>query len=145
MAKARSRRTLRNRKSRNRRGGGVELENFRQINALNDNDKLCNFVQQMIDTGKKDILINELSENEKQKFNECEQKIDEENKNDFLPKKIVKQEKKIVKQEEEENPLPPRIRPPASGGKSRRRHRRGRTLHKRRKSRKVRKTRCRRK
>ena len=31
------------------------------------------------------------------------------------------------------------------GGKSRRRHRRGRTLHKRRKSRKVRKTKCRRK
>jgi hypothetical protein len=33
----------------------------------------------------------------------------------------------------------------SSGGKSRRRHRRRRTLHKRRKSRKVRKTRCRRK
>jgi hypothetical protein len=34
---------------------------------------------------------------------------------------------------------------PQNAGKSRRRHRRGRTLHKRRKSRKVRKTRCRRK
>ena len=34
--------------------------------------------------------------------------------------------------------------PVSSGGKSRRRHRRGHTLHKRRKSRKVRKTRCRR-
>jgi hypothetical protein len=33
---------------------------------------------------------------------------------------------------------------PQDAGKSRRRHRRGRTLHKRRKSRKVRKTRCRR-
>jgi hypothetical protein len=34
---------------------------------------------------------------------------------------------------------------PQNAGKSRRRHRRGRTLHKRRKSRKVRKTGCRRK
>ena len=52
------------------------------------------------------------------------------------------------KDEDEDNPLPPRIKhphPTSSGGKSRRRHRRGRTLHKRRKSRKVRKTRCRRK
>ena len=53
--------------------------------------------------------------------------------------------------DEREGVLPPRIRPTQQatgkqmGGKSRRRHRRGRTLHKRRKSSKVRKTRCRRK
>ena len=48
---------------------------------------------------------------------------------------------------EEEGVLPPRIRPPTKpqlAGKSRRRHRRVRTLHKRRKSSKVRKTRYRR-
>ena len=126
MAKARSKRTMRNRKSRNRRGGGgVESKKFKEINALNDNDKLCDFVEQMIKVGKKDIILSELDDGEKEKFNECEK----EKNNDF-----------------ENDTMNPRIRQqPQGGGKSRRRHRRGRTLHKRRKSRKVRKTRCRRK
>jgi hypothetical protein len=59
--------------------------------------------------------------------------------------KYKKDEMIKEKEKEEENPLPRRIRQPQGAGKSRRRHRRGRTLHKRRKSRKVRKTRCRRK
>jgi hypothetical protein len=59
--------------------------------------------------------------------------IEEKNKQDEAYKKYIEKQKTGDSSQ------------PQGGGKSRRRHRRGRTLHKRRKSRKVRKTRCRRK
>ena len=139
MAKARSKRTMRNRKSRNRRGGvfrffiSPEKKAFKELVETGNNDKLCDFVGQMINADKKDIILSQLNENDKKKFTSCEEEIKKDYENDTMNPR-------------EENPLPPRIRQqPQNGGKSRRRHRRGRTLHKRRKSRKVRKTRCRRK
>ena len=190
MAKARSRRTLRNRKSRNRRGGGFrffisdEKKAFKEArdtdeatvckhinNILQDNSDGTARIQTLFDelsdtpimshgwtTGNNDrgILINCIANMfTKDKITNTDIELFDKNLKDAINSNI---QKKINKNKEVQlriergqmkgpgfhTPKLYTAAQPQDAGKSRRRHRRGRTLHKRRKSRKVRKTRCRR-
>ena len=195
MAKARSRRTMRNRKSRNRRGG---LFGFSKEEKFKEEVKKLIKFNEMADTtatGKKQYMFDEplytsnfqniydlwtkIPKNDKKSVGEYFVKARDDilvdhsyrvepykriiadlvemettlDSNPIMwttvlrPPSVVRNEKEIKQKMIEEEQLSDLSTPHPvdGGGKSRRRHRRGRTLHKRRKSRKVRKTRCRRK
>jgi len=220
MAKARSRRTLRNRKSRNRRGGVFRFFISDDKKAFKEAPDKCNYIVELVNNSPDKLpnLYQELNEHDKNTLHACivnglvNNSIQEQNIRDLLPtgnetKKMIvseamqqrkkqqeeraQQEKRAQQQERAPQehqegrapqasdnvfihnippggpggfykpkpikPLPTNVEAfqeqfnakldapsPQNAGKSRRRHRRGRTLHKIRKSRKVRKTRCRR-
>jgi hypothetical protein len=80
--------------------------------------------------------------NPTEQLKQLKEKIDKEQKAEETLRQELKPTQRVNQNSEIHDKTPLLI---SDGGKSRRRHRRGRTLHKRRKSRKVRKTRCRRK
>ena len=191
MAKALSRRTMRNRMTRNRRGGMFgfytpdkfkkEVKKLIKFNEMDDKTETEYMFDEPTYTsnfGKIYDIWNKLSPDKKEevassfvkarndifgdhKYREDSykriiedlKKTDEEvnsqsyiSKNSLRPPSVEKTEKEnAIKISLGEIPTSGNPYSVSSGGKSRRRHRRRRTLHKRRKSRKVRKTRCRRK
>ena len=193
MAKARRTRTLRNRKSRNRRGGlfgfsdvekfKAKLESVASIkqiihecreekNCKIDPDNLGNIQKQTLEEKIVKILTsNEPGVKELKEYitnlgdDDLDRLKDElyQAEKSFVyinvaamckSEEILKKAKKRLqdaKDAKDADTMADILKQDVTqgvkqgGGKSRRRHRRGRTLHKRRKSRKVRKTRCRRK
>ena len=176
MAKARRTRTLRSRKSRNRRGGlfgisdvekfkeklervasikqildecreqkncKIDPDNLNPTQKLNLKTNIVKILDNNADPSVSDLknYIKGLSEDD---YNNLKDKLYQAEKSFvYTNVAIMCRNDKILQQAKDANTMADILA--QGGGKSRRRHRRGRTLHKRRKSRKVRKTRCRRK
>ena len=190
MAKALSRRTMRNRMTRNRRGGMFgfytpdkfkkevkKLIKFNEMDDKTETEYMFDEPTYISNFGKIYHIWSKLSLDEKEEvgssfvkarndifgyhkyredsyktiiedLKQTDKKVNSESytaTNSLRPPSVEEKEKKIaIKILLGEIPTG-YGHSVSSGGKSRRRHRRRRTLHKRRKSRKVRKTRCRRK
>lgn len=81
MAKARSRRTMRNRKSRNRRGGlfglclncSPEKKMFKELNEPGNVEKLCEYIVSLVNNSPDKIpsLYNELNDHDKDALHSC--------------------------------------------------------------------------